>query len=135
MLDYIALMVILLSGVYFVGLGVFSVAKPVRATRFLESFAGSAFAHYLEMTLRMAVGLAFVRYGQKMPFAEAFTVFGWLLVVTTVCLILIPWRWHHKFAQKSIPHVIRHLKLFAATSFVLGIFVLACSICAAIFQC
>lgn len=28
-------------------------------------------------------------------------------------LMLLPWRWHHRFAQWAIPMVIRHLRLYS----------------------
>lgn len=123
-MDSIALAVVILFGLYLIGLAVASVLLPERAARFLESFAGSAFAHYLEMLIRLVVGVSFVRIASRMPLPTAFTVFGWILVGTTVGLLVIPWQWHHSFAVKSVPQALRYLKLFAAVSFILGALIL-----------
>ena len=120
-LDYAAVAIISLTGIYFVGLGVSALVVPARTAAFLESFAGSAFAHYLEMSLRLVVGFALLRFASQMPISIAFTVFGWLIVGTTACLLLMPWQWHQKFAQRTVPQVLSYLKLVAAVSIALGI--------------
>jgi uncharacterized protein YjeT (DUF2065 family) len=58
-----------------------------------------------------------------MWYADLFKLFGWLIVVTTVALLLLPWRWHHKLAKRAIPLVIRHVRLFALGAFALGMLV------------
>jgi len=124
----IALIVVLLSGLYFVGLAIVSLVRPLRATSFLMSFANSASAHYFELSVRLAVGGAFILRSPQMPFSNAFTLFGWALVITTVCLFAVPWKWHHWFAQKTVPHALRYLNLFAVASLALGVFVLTSAI-------
>ena len=59
-----------------------------------------------------------------MLFSYFFSFFGWLIVGTTVGLLLIPWQWHHKFGEWAIPLAIRHLKLYAIGAFALGMFIL-----------
>ena len=118
--DAAALVVIVLAGGFLVGLGLVSMFAPGLAVPFLESFAGSAFAHYLELSLRLAVGAAFVVYAPRMPLAAVFAVYGWVIVVTTVVLFAVPWRWHRWFAERSVPPIVRWLRLFAVVSFALG---------------
>ncbi len=132
-LDYAAVAIICLAGIYFLGLGVSAFILPARTASFLGSFAGSAFAHYLEMSLRLVVGFALLRFAPQMPISIAFTVFGWLLVGTTACLLLIPWQWHHKFAQRTVPQVLQYLKLVAAVSIALGIAFLTAAVHALIY--
>lgn len=130
-LDAIASAIVVLTGLYFVWLGVFAVALPRRAADFLGSFASSARAHYAELFVRLAVGLAFIRSAGEMAFAPVFSIFGWVLLATTSFLFFVPWRWHRRFAQRSVPYAVHYLKLVAAASFLLGIFVLACAAYAA----
>ncbi len=125
MLNMLALLGVLLTGLYFLGLAVMVFAAPDRAGRFLLSFAGTPFAHFLEMALRLAVGAAFVIRAPLMMFPEAFNLFGWVLVVTTACLLAVPWRWHRRFAQRVVPQAIRRLRLVATVSLALGPLVLA----------
>ena len=117
--------VVVLTGLYFVGLASISLFAPARAARFLLGFAGSASAHYIELVVRIVVGGAFLLNAPLMLFPGAFVAFGWVLVITSICLFALPWKWHHRFAQKSVPHAVRHLRLIAIASFALGVFVLA----------
>ncbi len=108
-------------GVYLFGLaGVISM-RPRLAERFLESFASSARAHYTEQTLRLIAGGAMVIFAPSMWYPGLFTLFGWLIVVTTVGLLLMPWQWHHAFAKWVIPLAIRHMKLLALGAFALAV--------------
>ena len=121
----IALGLIVATGLYFVGLGLVSILTPARAARFLSGFAGSALAHYSELAIRLAVGWAFLQRAQHMPFSRALVVFGWVLVITTIGLLLIPWRWHRRFAQAAVPRALRYLELIGLVSIALGFLLLA----------
>ena len=120
MLDTAALIVILLTAFYLLGLGVASLVAPARAANFLLSFAGSAFLHYVELLLRIAVGGAFLIRAPYMPFTSTFTLFGWILIITTACLFAIPWRLHRRFAQVTVPHAVRYLKFIAIVAVAAG---------------
>ncbi|MBX7221970.1 MAG: hypothetical protein K1Y36_18605 [Blastocatellia bacterium] len=115
---------VLLSGLYLVGLGVVAFAAPHRAKLFLSGFAISAFAHYFELCVRFVIGGALVWYAPHMKFPSLFMVFGWVLVVTTIGLCAIPWRWHHRFAAWSVPLATRNMALFGLGSLTGGIFLL-----------
>ena len=116
--------IVVSTGVFLIGMSVVIAAKPMLAQRILKSFASSPRAHYTEQAIRLTVGAAIVVFAPSMLFSNFFMFFGWLLVVTTVGLLLIPWQWHHKFADWAIPLAIRHLKLYAIGTFVLGSFIL-----------
>jgi uncharacterized protein YjeT (DUF2065 family) len=124
MAGILASALVLLTGLYLVGLAATSFIAPALAVRFFHGFAGSAFAHYLELLLRMAVGAAFLLHSSHMLFAGIWALFGWVLVITTAVLAAVPWHWHRRFAQRSVPHAVRHLRLVGLTSFVFGAFVL-----------
>jgi hypothetical protein len=121
----LALALVVSTGLYLVGLAAVSLLAPARAARFLLGFAGSALAHYLELLIRLLVGGAFVLHAPRMPFTSFFVLFGWVLIVTTVGLIAVPWRWHRRFARWSVPYALRSLKLVAIASLAFGLFVLA----------
>ncbi len=115
---------VVLVGLYLVGLGIAGFVDPARASRFLLGFAGSAPAHYLELVLRLAAGASFLVHAPRMLFPGAFLVFGGLLVVTSLGLGLVPWRWHRRFAERTVPRALGHLPWIAAASIALGGFVL-----------
>ena len=121
----------LLSGVvvvgfclFLIGLAVVIARKPSLAERFLRSFASSARTHYTEQGLRLIVGAALINLASSMRYPDLFNVLGWVMVVTTVGLLLVPWQWHHKFATRVMPPVFQHMKLFALGALALAAFVL-----------
>lgn len=120
----LSLSVVLLAGLYFVVLAAVSLTAPARASVFLLGFASSAATHYAELLVRLLVGVAFVAQAARIPFSAAFYVFGWLLLVTTLGLLLIPWQRHRRFAQRAVPLALRHLPLVAFASLLMGGFVL-----------
>lgn len=123
MLDSFAMLVVLLAGTFLLFLGVAAWWYPDHVRRFLGRFAGSAAAHYLEMTLRLVAGWALVRYAPSMLFSRLFLVFGWILILTTAALVAVPWRLHHRFARWAVPIATRRLGLVAVASVLLGGFI------------
>ena len=128
MISVLATTVIVATALYFVVLGVVALAAPERATRFPHAFASSANAHYVELLVRLAIGIAFLLRASTLPLPQVFTLFGWCLVITTACLFVVPWRWHRRFAERTVPHAVRHLRLFAVASLLLGSFVLVAAL-------
>ncbi len=124
MINLVALIIVLLAGGYLVSLSLFLLLLPARGERFLRGFASSAFAHYLEVSLRFVVGGAILQYAPYMLLSGFFVILGWILVVTTVGLGAVPWWWHQRFAQWTVPYATRRLWLIAVASFVFGGFVL-----------
>ncbi len=117
----------LLSGIvvvafafFLLGLAVMTYAHPSRAGQFLHAFARSARAHYGEQAARLLTGGALVLFSSEMWQPELFRLFGWILVITTVGLLCVPWRWHRRFAQRVVPPVIQHMKLFGFGAVVLA---------------
>ena len=111
-------------GLYLIGLAVVIASKPLLAERFLKSFASSARAHYTEQASRLIVGGAIIILAPSMWYPDLFQGFGWLIIITTVGLLLVPWQWHHKFAKWAIPLAIRHLRLCALGALALGTLIL-----------
>jgi hypothetical protein len=125
MISLLASILVLLTGLYLIGLAVGLFLSPARAARFLAGFASSALTHYLELVLRLTAGGAILLCAPQMLFSDFFVIFGWILVATTVGLFAVPWQWHRRFAQWGVPYATRNLKPVAGASFVFGGFVLA----------
>ena len=128
MIYAIAFAVVVLVGLYLVVLATVSLFFPAQANRFLLGFAGSASTHYIELFVRTVVGGAFVLHAPRMLFPYVFAVLGWVLLVTTAGLLLVPWQWHRRFAQQAVPRATRHLKLIGLCSLVFGGLVLVAAI-------
>lgn len=124
MIQTLALAVVALTGLYLLLLGAAALLAPARAGRFLLGFVGSPAAHFLEMFLRLLVGAAFLLSAPRLLFADAFTVFGWVLLITSAALLLVPWRWHQRIARQSVPRALRFLPLIGVASVAIGGFIL-----------
>ena len=120
MIDALALTVVISAGMFFVALGGVSLFAPSHASRFLLGFADSLAKHYTELAVRFLVGGAFVLAAPRAYVSGMFSFLGWVLLATTVGLLLIPWRWHHRFARRAVPEALRFLPLIGASSVVLG---------------
>jgi uncharacterized protein YjeT (DUF2065 family) len=110
---------------YLIGLSVVSLIVPARATAFLNGFAQSASAHYLELVLRLAGGAGLVLAAPRMLFSTFFALAGWVVVVTTMCLAFVPWQWHRRFAAWSVPHAVRRIRVLGVASLAIGASLLA----------
>jgi hypothetical protein len=112
--------VVLLFSLFLTALGGVSLLAPAKAKSFLLGFATSACTHYLEMALRLVVGVSIVFQAPYLRYPAAFAIFGWLMVGTTAALILLPWKWHRRFAEKAVPQALMYLPVMAIVSLVLG---------------
>jgi len=128
MLYSITFIIVSLVCVYLIALGATSLLAPVKAGSFLLGFAGSAIKHYLELIVRLVVGGSILVQAPYLILSDVFTLFGWILIGTTACLIFIPWKWHRRFAEKAVPIAVRYLPIVGLASFALGSGLLACLI-------
>jgi hypothetical protein len=109
---------------FLIGLALLISLRRDAAERFLLAFASSARVHYLEQSLRLLSGGALILYSPHMLWAGVYRLFGWVVVITSIGLLCIPWRWHRRFAERVLPPVIRFIGPFAAVSAALGAIVL-----------
>jgi hypothetical protein len=120
MMNVLSGILVVAFGLFLIGLAALIELKPQVAERFLRAFASTARAHYAEQALRLIAGGALVIFAPSLWFADLFKLFGWLIVVTAVALLLLPWRWHHELGKRVMPSVIRRMRLFALVAFALG---------------
>jgi hypothetical protein len=128
LVNSIARFSVILAGVWLIALAIVAIAKPELAKRFLNGFASSASTHFLEVTLRIIVGVAFIACAPEMKFSLLFTIFGWMLIATSVVLMFIPWRLHRRFAEWSLPMATARMKLFGLVSLIGGATILAATL-------
>lgn len=98
-------------------------AKP-KAIQFLKAFVKTPWHHFLEQTLRLIIGASIVVHAPHMAFSDLFGIFGWIIIITSLMLVGLPWRWHHTFAQKVIPTVIKFIQLYGILCLALGSFII-----------
>lgn len=124
MIDTMSLALVAAAGFFLASLGVVSLAAPACASRFFLGFASSPSKHYAELGVRFLVGGAFLVAAPRAMWPTALSVFGWVLLATSAVLLLVPWRWHHRFACRAVPEALRFLPLIGVASAVLGALVL-----------
>lgn len=120
MLETASMMVVATVGLYLVALGVVAIVAPSRAQSFLLGFADSPAKHYTELVIRFVAGGGLIVYASRMRFTEVFLAFGWILLITTLVLLLMPWRWHDQFARRAVPVALRYVKLIGISSVAMG---------------
>lgn len=114
MIDGVAFFVVLGAGAYLVCIAAGALIWPAETRTFLGKFASSSKAHYLELCTRLLIGSAFIRSAPQMRLGEVFLLFGWILTASTVVLLVLPWRWHRRFAEWSVPRATRDLRVLVA---------------------
>jgi hypothetical protein len=124
----LALIVVVATGVFFIGLGTACWVVPVRVKALLIGFASTPGKHLLEVLLRLVAGAAFVLHAPQMAFPELFRIFGGVLLVTTAGLLLLPWQWHRRFTELTVPRVTEYLAWIGLGACLLGLFVLVAAL-------
>lgn len=123
-MTWLAVGVIVLAALYLLALGLLALFVPAWATRFLGGFVSSARAHYGELLLRLVIATALLQHAPQMLWADLCRALGWLLLLTTLPLLLLPWRWHQRFARWSVPQALRYLPLIGLASLLFGLAIL-----------
>ncbi|TXI90888.1 MAG: hypothetical protein E6Q34_08195 [Burkholderiaceae bacterium] len=122
-LNIVSYAVCLLLGAYLIAFGVFAILKPKSAANFLLGFAQNAQLHYLELFVRFTIGWGLIHQSSTMLGSGVVNFVGWTLVGTTTGLSVVPWRWHRRFAQRTVPYANRYLTSISVFSILLGILV------------
>jgi hypothetical protein len=117
-------LVVVASATLLIGLTVLVFAKPRVAERFFGGFASSARTHFAEQVFRVLFGGSLVIYSSAMWQTDVFRFIGWLIVVSSVALMVFPWQWHHRFGKKILPVFIQYMRLYAVGSFAFGAVIL-----------
>lgn len=120
MLQTLALIIVVSSAIFLIALALSAFFTPALAKRFLTGFARSATVHVSEMMIRLLVGWSFVFYSPHMRYEDKFALFGWVLVVTSIVLLCVPWRWHYRFAEVATKPLIERVWLFGLLALPLG---------------
>lgn len=115
---------VIFAGLFMLGLAGVAIFAPAAARSFLRGFASSKIIHFLELSIRLLVGGAMIASAPRMQFTPIFTVFGWVLVATTVVMGLIPWTLHQRFAARTVPMATNSMSLITVGSLLGGVLIL-----------
>ncbi len=117
----VAQLLIIVFGLFLVGVSCLMLANPPAAVRFLDQFASTKFINLLEATLLIIFGAAFLGYAELSRFPKTLWVFGLLLVLSGVGIYLVPREWHRRYGVWSTKLVTPYLRLLAPLSLLFGV--------------
>lgn len=101
-------------------MGILCFTHPSAIKDFFDIFASTQQVHFIEQLIRLVVGIALVGFAPMMIYSGFFQAFSWLIIVTSLLLMVLPWQWHQKFAQQVMPYVKNHLQLYGVLSFLVA---------------
>ncbi len=100
-MEIIAKYIVILFGIFFIGIGILMVVNPEKARNILRKAGSTNFINYSEITLRMITAAALVVYADFSKYPEVFKIFGWFMLVTSFVLYFVPRKLHHRFSLMS----------------------------------
>ena len=101
MIVFLAKWVVIFFGIFIIIIAFVMLFKPTKARNTLRKAGSTNFINYAEITLRLIPAIALIIYAELSKFPLAFNVFGWIMLITSLILYLVPRRIHHKFSMKS----------------------------------
>lgn len=113
--------VVALFGLVLVGFAGLAFVRPGRADSFVQLFASTRRAHVTEQVVRLVFGAGLIHFSPMAFYPAGLRVLGWALVITSLLLLVLPWRWHFRFGRWAVPLVRRHLRLYAICALLLGL--------------
>jgi hypothetical protein len=116
MIGIFASTIIAATALYFAGFAIACFLTPRAVERFLQGFARSGPAHYSELGARFVIGASLISQAPMLLGSTVCRVIGWILVGTTFVLACIPWKWHRRIAERSVPRALQHLKLLGVAA-------------------
>lgn len=98
MIEWLCRIIVLVFGLWLVGVSVLMMVKPHVAQRALSKFASTNVINYAELIIRFTVGAAFYGLSRFTAYSSTLKVVGVFLCATAIILMLIPREWHHRYA-------------------------------------
>ena len=93
--------VVIFFGIFIIFIGFLMFISPNKARTTLRKAGSTNFINYMEITIRLIPAIALILYSDFSKFPEAFKVFGWIMLITSLILYAVPRKIHHKFSMKS----------------------------------
>jgi uncharacterized membrane protein YfcA len=100
MLVEIGKWIVILFGIFFIGVAVIMLLKPKIARETLRKAGSTNFINYAELTIRMIPAIGLILAADSSRFSDVFKLFGWFMLLTSFILYLVPRKLHHDFSNK-----------------------------------
>jgi hypothetical protein len=117
--------IVILFGVFFIGVSGLILIKPTIARATLRKAGSTYFINYAEITLRMLPAIVLILAAEHAKFPFVFKVFGWFMIFTSLVLYFVPRKWHHQFSNASAD-VLKPLyfQLISPFAFLIGVLII-----------
>lgn len=96
----IAQSIVMLFGVFLIGVGVLMLLLPSKANAYLRKAGSTNLINYTEISIRMIPAAAMVVSADLSKYPEAFRLLGWFMIATSVVLFFVPRNMHHAYALR-----------------------------------
>ena len=112
---------VIVAGLWLIGVGVFMLIQPRQALVVLGQMGGSPRVHIGEMAVRILAGIAMVFAAAASRFPLVVAVIGSFLIISALVLLLLPRRWHAAYSTWwSIRIPVAAVRLMAPVSWAMG---------------
>lgn len=101
MLELLAKFTIIGFGFFFIFTGLLMFFQPQKIRSILQKAGSTTFINYTELAIRMIPGLAFLVYAESSKFSIAFQIIGWFILISSLILMIVPRKLHHKFSTSA----------------------------------
>ena len=92
---------VIFFGSFIILIGLLMLFNPIKARNNLRKAGSTNFINYVEITLRLIQAIALIGCSESSKFPLGFKVFGWIMLIATLILYVIPRKIHHQFSMKS----------------------------------
>jgi len=110
---------IILSAFCLIVVGVFMLVHPHTALRYIGKFASTSRIHYLELVLRLILGVSLIFFADLSKSPMTLNLFGVILIGTTTILFFVPRKLHAKLAN-FFSHKLTALHMRVSAPFAIG---------------
>ena len=93
--------IVILFGIFLIGVGLLMLFNPKKARRTLQKAGSTNFINYAEITLRMIPAAGLILYAEFSKYPLYFSIFGWFMLITSVILYFVPRKLHHQFSLNA----------------------------------
>jgi hypothetical protein len=123
----IAKWTVVLFGMFIIAVGFLMLVAPAKARKTLKKAGSTNLINYGEITMRLIPAIALILYSDYSRYPEAFNVYGWLMLVTSLILYFVPRKIHHGFSLKSAAILTPvYVRLLSPVAFILGSAIIYC---------
>lgn len=101
MIIEIAKWIVIFFGSFMIFIGFIMLTNPKKARETLRKAGSTNFINYTEITMRLIPAIALILYSDVSKYPETFKIFGWIMLITSLVLYVVPRKIHHQFSMKS----------------------------------